>query len=77
MNLPWYANFFGPVLDTKDVADEIVKRIWMGQGGVLRMPFYARCVGSGWYAVLPGCVKRGVRWWSGIDGAMGGKGKRL
>ena len=48
--LPWYANFFGPVLEAKDVAMEIVRVVERGEGGVVRMPFYAKiigvCVGS-------------------------------
>ncbi|RMZ80019.1 hypothetical protein DV738_g3033, partial [Chaetothyriales sp. CBS 135597] len=52
--LPWYANFFAPVLDPKDVADAIIRVVSRGEGGVLRMPLYASVVGAGWYAVLPG-----------------------
>ena len=42
MSLPWYANFFGPVLDAKDVASEIIRVVGRGEGGVVRMPAYAR-----------------------------------
>ena len=78
-NLPWYANFFGPVLDAKDVASEIIRVIGRGDGGVLRMPFYAKIIGAGWYDVLPGSIQRLARWWSGIDHALalGKKSKAL
>lgn len=68
-SLPSYAEFFGPVLEAKDVAKEIVKTIERGDGGVLRMPFYAKCMP--FYAVLPGTAQNLVRWFSGIDQAIG------
>ncbi|RMD39775.1 hypothetical protein DV735_g5357, partial [Chaetothyriales sp. CBS 134920] len=68
--LPWYADFFAPVLDPKDVADAIIRVVASGEGGVLRMPLYASVVGAGWYAVLPALVKRLVRWLTGIDAAV-------
>ena len=73
--LPWYANFFGPILEAKDVAMEIVRVVERGEGGVIRMPFYAKIIGNTWGA-LPGSAQRGVRWWSGVDEAVGqGKGQ--
>ena len=74
--LPWYAKFFGPILEAKDVAMEIVRVVERGERGVVRMPFYAKIIGNVW-AVLPGSVQKGVRWWSGVDEAVGqGKGKQ-
>lgn len=73
-SLPFYANFFGPVLEAKDVAKEIVKLLERGDGGVIRMPFYAKCMP--FYGVLPGGVQRLVRWFSGIDRAIGGRLKK-
>ncbi len=67
-SVPWYANFFGPVLEAKDVAKEIVKWVERGDGGIIRMPFYAKCVPL--LGVAPGFVQRAVRWWSGIDRAI-------
>lgn len=68
-SLPSYAEFFGPVLEAKDIAKEIVKTIERGDGGVLRMPFYAKCMP--FYSVLPGTFQALVRWFSGIDRAIG------
>jgi short-subunit dehydrogenase len=72
--LPWYAHFFGPVLEAKDVAKEILRVVERGEGGVIRMPFYAKCVPM--LGVLPGSLQRVVRWWSGIDRAIVGREKR-
>lgn len=69
-SLPWYANFFGPKLEAKDVAMEIVRKVERGEGGVIRMPFYAKCIGLGVWAVLPGSIQKLARWWSGIDEAV-------
>ncbi|KIX04182.1 uncharacterized protein Z518_07736 [Rhinocladiella mackenziei CBS 650.93] len=67
-SLPLYAHFFGPVLESKDVAKEIVRTIERGDGGVIRMPFYAKCMPV--YAMLPGTLKLVIRWFSGIDRAI-------
>jgi short-subunit dehydrogenase len=66
--IPWYAHFFDPVLEVKDVAKEIVKQIERGEGGVIRLPFYAKCVPL--LSVMPGTLQRLARWWSGIDRAI-------
>lgn len=68
-SLPFYAHFFGPLLEAKDVAKEIVRTIERGEGGVIRMPFYARCMP--FYAVMPGSLQLLLRWFSGIDRAIG------
>ena len=74
-SLPFYAHFFGPVLEAKDVAKEIVKMIERGDGGVVRMPFYAKCMP--FYGALPGTAQLVIRWFSGIDRAMvGGREKK-
>ncbi|OAP54705.1 hypothetical protein AYL99_11153 [Fonsecaea erecta] len=69
--VPFYAHFFAPVLEAKDVAKEIVRWVERGDGGVIRMPFYAKCVPL--LGVMPGAVQRVVRWWSGIDRAIIGR----
>ncbi len=79
VQLPWYANFLGPVLESKDVAREIINIVGRGEGGVLRMPFYAKIVGSPLWMMIPGGLMGLLRWSAGIDGAMqgvGGAGKR-
>jgi len=73
-SLPFYAHFFGPILETKDVAKEIVRTIERGDGGVIRMPYYARC--APFYAALPGTLQLVIRWFSGIDGAIGERGRK-
>jgi len=63
------SNFFGPILDTREVAKEIVKLIDSGDGGLVRMPAYARFID--WYMVLPAGLQIVARWASGIDVAVG------
>lgn len=63
--------FLAPVLETREVAKEIVQRINAGEGGVVRLPEYARWVS--WFGVLPAGVQRVVRLASGIDEAVGRK----
>jgi len=63
------SNFFGPILDTREVAKEIVKLIDSGDGGLVRMPAYARFID--WYMVLPAGLQMVARWASGIDVALG------
>lgn len=65
---PWYASFVGPVLEAKDVARAIVDTIDGGEGGIIRMPFYATLVP--WYSVMPGSLQMVLRWASGIDVAL-------
>ncbi|KIV97446.1 hypothetical protein PV10_01198 [Exophiala mesophila] len=68
-SLPFYAEFFGPVLEASKVAKDIVKAIERGDGGVIRMPFYAKVMPL--YPILPGMVQNLIRWFSGIDRAIG------
>jgi short-subunit dehydrogenase len=63
------SNFFGPILDTREVAKEIVKLVDNGDGGLVRMPAYARFID--WYMVLPAGLQMVARWASGIDIALG------
>ena len=65
---PWYADFIGPVLEVKDVARAIVNVIDSGEGGIIRMPFYATLLP--WYGVMPGSIQLLLRWASGIDKAL-------
>ncbi|KAJ6113614.1 Short-chain dehydrogenase/reductase family protein [Penicillium sp. IBT 18751x] len=62
------SNFFAPVLEPVEVAREIVAAVDSGQGGVLRLPSFAKLVNL--YAVLPGAVQRLARFVSGIDRAV-------
>ncbi|PKY04183.1 hydroxysteroid 17-beta dehydrogenase 11 [Aspergillus campestris IBT 28561] len=60
--------FFAPVLEPVQVARAIVDAVDAGEGGTVRLPFFASLVH--WYAVLPAGVQRVARWLSGIDGAV-------
>jgi short-subunit dehydrogenase len=73
-SVPFYAHFFGPVLRAQDVAKEIIRTIERGDGGVIRMPFYAKCMP--FFNVLPGSVQLGMRWFSGIDRAIVSENKK-
>jgi short-subunit dehydrogenase len=68
------SNFFGPILDTREVAKEVVKLIDNGDGGLVRMPAYARFID--WYLVLPAGLQMVARWASGIDVAVGRAARR-
>lgn len=67
-SVPSYAHFFGPVLAAKDLAKDIVRTIERGDGGVLRSPFYTKCMPL--YGFLPGTLQLFMRWFSGIDSAI-------
>jgi hypothetical protein len=45
------SNFFEPILDTREIAKEIIKLVDNGDGGLVKMPAYARFIE--WYMVLP------------------------
>lgn len=60
--------FFAPVLDTREVCKAITGLVDAGEGGVIRLPAYARW--AAWYGVLPVLVQRIFRWVSGVDRAM-------
>ncbi|KAH0153571.1 NAD(P)-binding protein, partial [Aureobasidium melanogenum] len=62
------SDFFGPVVQAKDLAREIVEMIEDGRDGVLCMPVYAWLIE--WLGVLPVSLQRAARWMSGVDGAM-------
>ena len=66
--VPWYANFFGPLLEVNEVAKAVVRQLESGESGVIRMPFYSKCMPV--YGVMPGSVQKAMRWFSGIDRAI-------
>lgn len=73
--VPWYANFFGPVLEVNEVAKAILRVLEEGESGVIRMPFYSKCMPV--YSVMPGSVQRFMRWFSGIDSAIVARKKKV
>ncbi|KEQ74260.1 NAD(P)-binding protein [Aureobasidium namibiae CBS 147.97] len=62
------SEFFGPVVQARDLAREVVDAIEQGGNGVVSMPMYAWLIE--WLGVLPILLQRAARWMSGVDGAM-------
>ncbi|KAK7541810.1 hypothetical protein IWX49DRAFT_554901 [Phyllosticta citricarpa] len=62
------SNFFGPVVEPVQVANEIIKMVDAGEGGELSFPLYA-CF-MDWMNVLPAALQRAARAMSQIDTAM-------
>jgi NAD(P)-dependent dehydrogenase (short-subunit alcohol dehydrogenase family) len=62
------SDFFGPVVQARDLAREIVEAIEQGRNGVVCMPVYTWLIE--WLGVLPVSLQRAARWMSGVDGAM-------
>ena len=60
-------SFLGPVVDAKDLALDIVRKIEEGRSGVIAQPLYARWIE--WLGVLPVSVQRLARWMSGVEGS--------
>lgn len=61
-------DFFGPLVDVKELAMRIVWMIDQGEGGVVAMPAFARHIG--WVGILPAGLQKLARWGSGVDSAM-------
>lgn len=62
------SNFFAPVLEPVQVAQEVVSAIDNGRGGTIKLPAFA--VLANWYAVLPAGLQRIARYLSGVDDAV-------
>ena len=60
--------FLAPVVETRQVAKEIMSRIDSGEGGIVRLPLYADWIS--WYGLLPASLQILVRWLSQIDTIM-------
>ena len=69
----FWGKFIGEQVQTKEVVRWITWYLERGEGGVLRLPFWGRVVGSGLWGLVPGAVERGLRGWSGIDSAVGAR----
>lgn len=61
-------NFFAPILEPVQVAQEIVSAIDSGRGGTIKLPAFAAL--ATWYGVLPAGLQRIARYLSGIDYAV-------
>lgn len=62
------SNFFAPILEPVQVAQEVVSAIDNGRGGTIKMPSFAAL--ATWYGVLPAGLQRIARYLSGIDYAV-------
>ena len=60
--------FFAPVLESVQVAQDIVSAIDNGSGGTIKLPAFAAL--ANWYAVLPAGLQRVARYFTGIDHAV-------
>ena len=69
-----FRDFFGPMVDVRELAMKIVWMIDQGEGGVIAMPAYARWIA--WMGVLPAGLQKLARWVSGVDGAMQARSQR-
>ncbi|KAK3673334.1 hypothetical protein LTR78_006880 [Recurvomyces mirabilis] len=66
------SSFLGPVVETVELAREIVKMVDSGMSGEISLPLYARWID--WLHVLPPGLGKLVRGLSGMDRAMEGFG---
>ncbi|KAL8963365.1 MAG: hypothetical protein Q9193_000362 [Seirophora villosa] len=62
-------NFFGPVLEVRELAIKIVNTIDAGEGGTVALPAYARWIA--WHQILPKAVQNWLKRCSGVDTAIG------
>ncbi|KAF2864310.1 NAD(P)-binding protein [Piedraia hortae CBS 480.64] len=62
------SNFFGPVVEPVELANEIVRMTEAGKGGEISLPFYAQHIA--WFHVLPVGLQILVRKVGGVDRAM-------
>lgn len=62
------SKFFGPVVETVELAREIVRMIDAGESGEISFPLYARIIE--WNHILPPGVQSILRLVSGIDQAI-------
>lgn len=67
-NVKTPSSFFGPILESVDVAKEVIATIDSGSSAYLAMPLYARWID--WMNVLPVGIQAVLRRLSGIDNAM-------
>ncbi|KAI4243988.1 MAG: hypothetical protein L6R40_003199 [Gallowayella cf. fulva] len=68
IKLDWFRNFFGPVVEVRDLAVRIVKMVDAGEGGTIAVPFFASALA--WQQILPKGLQNWLKRWSGVDTAM-------
>lgn len=65
IKLDWFRNFFGPVLEVRELAMKIVNTINEGEGGTIALPAYASWIA--WQQILPKAMQNWLKRWSGVD----------
>ncbi|KAL8989577.1 MAG: hypothetical protein Q9177_001565 [Variospora cf. flavescens] len=68
VKLGWIRNFFGPVLEVRELAIKIVNTINAGEGGTIALPAYARWIS--WLQILPKAIQDSLKRSTGVDTAM-------
>lgn len=69
IKLDWFRNFFGPVVEMRELAMKIVNTINEGEGGTIALPAYASWIA--WQQILPKAMQNWLKRWSGVDTAAG------
>jgi NAD(P)-dependent dehydrogenase (short-subunit alcohol dehydrogenase family) len=67
--MPGWMGFWGPIVEGREVARDIIRMVESGEGGRIRAPMWAGVVAQ-WWGVVPMGVKRLARWITGVDGAV-------
>lgn len=76
IKLPWIKRFFGPVVEVRELAINLVKMIDSGEGGTIAMPAFASSIA--WVGILPKSMQNSMKRWSGVDTAiMAPEGQRM
>ncbi|KAL8910166.1 MAG: hypothetical protein Q9171_004544 [Xanthocarpia ochracea] len=68
IKLDWFRNFFGPIVEVRELAMRIVKMVEAGEGGTIAVPFFASALA--WQQILPKGLQNWLKRWSGVDTAM-------
>ncbi|KAL8893371.1 MAG: hypothetical protein Q9192_005337 [Flavoplaca navasiana] len=68
IKLGWFRNFFGPVVEVRELAMKIVRTVEAGEGATIAVPFYASMIA--WQQALPKALQDWSKRWSGVDTAM-------
>ena len=68
IELGWFRNFFGPVVEVRELAMQIVTTVDAGEGGTIAVPFFASALA--WQQVLPKALQNWMKRWGGADTAM-------
>ncbi|KAI4252357.1 MAG: hypothetical protein LQ352_004340 [Teloschistes flavicans] len=75
IKLDWFRNFFGPVVEVRELAMRIVRTVDAGEGGTIAMPAYASWIA--WQQILPRAVQNALKRWSGVDSGIVAPERRI